>query len=104
MFERKKIVLLPILLLLSIQALTQPLLMKSLSMDDGLSQGYITTLYQDSRGFIWMGTFFGLNRYDGYTIKTYTPTHLDRWSLHANKFNCLTEDRTCLLWVGVSWV
>ena len=100
MFDSKKIVLLPILLLLSIQALTQPLLMKSLSMDDGLSQGYITTLYQDSRGFIWMGTFFGLNRYDGYTVKTYTPNHLDRWSLHANKINCITEDRHGLLWVG----
>lgn len=100
MFDSKKIVLLPILLLLSMQALTQPLLMRSLSMDDGLSQGYITTLYQDSRGFIWMGTFFGLNRYDGYTIKTYTPNHLDRWSLHANKINCLTEDRNGLLWVG----
>jgi len=100
MYKRKRTVFLPLLILLCAKAFTQALPMKSLSSEDGLSQGYITTLFQDRRGFIWMGTFFGLNRYDGYAIKAYTPNHLDPWSLHANKINCIAEDSYGLLWIG----
>lgn len=44
---------------------------KSLSVDDGLSQSMAYCILQDSRGFIWIGTQDGLNRYDGKTVKTY---------------------------------
>lgn len=38
---------------------------------NGLSQNDVNCLYQDSEGYIWLGTNDGLNRYDGYTFKNY---------------------------------
>ena len=42
-----------------------------LGISDGLSQSSVYTIFQDSHGFMWFGTGDGLNRYDGYEIKTY---------------------------------
>lgn len=61
---------------------------------------YVTTLFQDSRGYIWMGTFFGLNRFDGAEIKAYRPNMLDPWALYANNVHYITEDQQGLLWIG----
>lgn len=38
---------------------------------DGLSQGSVNCILQDSRGFVWIGTQDGLDRFDGYTCKVY---------------------------------
>ena len=38
---------------------------------DGLSNSQINYIFQDSKGFIWIGTSYGLNRYDGYRFHTY---------------------------------
>jgi len=56
-----------------------------ISIQQGLSQSSVHVAFQDSRGFMWFGTQDGLNRYDGYTFKTFKPdpdvtTSLsDRW-------------------------
>ena len=78
----------------------QELPVKRLTSREGLSMDYITTLHQDRRGFIWMGTFFGLNRYDGDGVRVFRPNHLDPWSLHANKINDILEDAHGLLWLS----
>ena len=44
---------------------------KRLSIDEGLSASSVNTIFQDSQDFIWIGTQDGLNRYDGYHIKTF---------------------------------
>ena len=44
---------------------------ESLSIDDGLSSEYVTAIFQDSKGYIWIGTKDGLNRYDGQRITVY---------------------------------
>jgi ligand-binding sensor domain-containing protein len=41
------------------------------STEQGLSQNSIVRIFQDSRGFLWFGTFEGLNRYDGYQFKIF---------------------------------
>ena len=41
-----------------------------LSVTEGLSNDYITTIFQDSKGYMWIGTQDGLNRYDGEVVKT----------------------------------
>ena len=73
---------------------------KSITEEDGLSHAYISTLFQDSRGFVWIGTIYGLNRYDGYQCKSYLPNQLDPWSLHSNIITAIQEDQNGLLWIG----
>ena len=38
----------------------------------GLSQTRVSHIVQDDRGFMWFGTQYGLDRYDGYTYKVFT--------------------------------
>ena len=52
-----------------------------LTTDDGLSQGYVTAILQDRRGFMWFATRDGLNRYDGNTFVVYKHNPNDPVSL-----------------------
>ena len=79
---------------------SQETYVKTLGEPEGLSQGYVTSLFQDQRGFVWIGTLYGLNRYDGYSCKPYLPNHLDPFALQANIITCINEDKNGLLWVG----
>src|SRR5688572_21271331 len=51
---------------------------------DGLSQNNVTCIIQEDRGFIWVGTDDGLNRYDGYQFITYGHNPKDNHSLSNN--------------------
>jgi PAS domain S-box-containing protein len=68
----------------------------------GLSNDRVSSIFQDSFGFIWFGTSLGLNRYDGYKIKKYFSKLNDSTSLAHNNINALFEDRTKkgTLWIG----
>ena len=44
-----------------------------LTAEDGLSLSGVTQIFQDSKGFLWFGTYNGLNRYDGYNFKIFLP-------------------------------
>ncbi len=70
-----------------------------LTIQDGLSQGSAMALIQDTKGFLWIGTEDGLNRYDGYGIKVYRPTD-DPTSLSAVIVTALFEDSEGTLWIG----
>ena len=68
--------------------------------DDGLSNGFVTCLYQDKMGFMWYGTANGLNRFDGYQFKSWTAvegqanslSHPIVWAIHG------TSDG--MIWLG----
>jgi signal transduction histidine kinase/DNA-binding response OmpR family regulator/streptogramin lyase len=75
-------------------------LMESITVADGLSQGFIDAVFEDSRGYKWLGTFNGLNRYDGYQVKRFIPDNSTNWSIKANYIYCITEDEYGLLWLG----
>ena len=47
-----------------------------LDIRDGLSNNAINCIYKDSKGFVWIGTGSGLNRYDGYTFKVYKHSRM----------------------------
>jgi signal transduction histidine kinase/ligand-binding sensor domain-containing protein len=70
------------------------------NVDDGLSQGSVGSILQDHHGFMWIGTYDGLNRYDGITFTVYRHRPNDSTSLFDNRITCLYEDRDNILWVG----
>ncbi|TGV01849.1 hybrid sensor histidine kinase/response regulator transcription factor [Flavivirga rizhaonensis] len=67
---------------------------------NGLSQSDVRAIYQDSIGYIWIGTYDGLNRYDGYSIKTFRRILSNPNSLRSNLISCITEDSYGNIWIG----
>ncbi len=72
---------------------------KSLTVEDGLPQGFINGLVQDNQGFIWMGTREGLARYDGKSIKVYRSDPKDSTTLAANVLTTIYADRENNIWI-----
>ncbi|HXQ36727.1 MAG TPA: two-component regulator propeller domain-containing protein, partial [Anaerolineales bacterium] len=73
-----------------------------ISIEQGLSQSSVRVIFQDSRGFLWFGTEDGLNRYDGYTFKSYKPEPSNPNSISNGWINAIVEDQDGYLWVGTS--
>ena len=66
---------------------------------DGLSNSQVNYMFQDSRGFIWIGTSYGLNRYDGYRFRTYYSDPSDSTTLRNNYVDQIWEDGDGKLWL-----
>src|ERR1035437_1577198 len=71
----------------------------------GLSNNQIECIFKATRGFMWIGTNFGLNRYDGYHLKVYKSLKNDSTSLIYNSIPRIQEDKNGNLWVaGNIWI
>jgi signal transduction histidine kinase/ligand-binding sensor domain-containing protein len=73
---------------------------KYLTTDDGLSSSIVTSIVQDYKGFLWFGTYDGLNCYDGTKIITYQKNLSDSTSLIENHVQTIFEDREKNLYIG----
>ncbi|HVO75615.1 MAG TPA: two-component regulator propeller domain-containing protein, partial [Ignavibacteriaceae bacterium] len=73
-----------------------------LTAEDGLSLSVVTSVLQDSRGFLWFGTYNGLNRYDGYNFRIFMPEPSNPQSISNHSILDLFEDSKGVLWVGTS--
>lgn len=71
-----------------------------LGIESGLSNNSVRVVYQDKRGFIWLGTYDGLNRYDGSEFKVFRNNLNDSTSLPHNYIYSIHEDADNNLWVG----
>ena len=69
---------------------------------DGVANNSIRYIYQDSKGFIWMGTLNGLSRYDGNSFVTYRPEGGNKISLIDHRIRDLEEDKNGFLWIATS--
>jgi ligand-binding sensor domain-containing protein/HPt (histidine-containing phosphotransfer) domain-containing protein len=73
---------------------------RHLTTDDGLSSSIVISLLQDYKGFMWCGTYDGLNRYDGTTMVTYKNVPSDSTSLIENHVESIFEDHDHNLLIG----
>lgn len=78
----------------------QPLTFRKYQEEDGLSNGFVTSMYQDSRGFLWLGTANGINRFDGYNFKPYFFDENDSTSIAHPTTWVIEEDHEGYLWFG----
>lgn len=60
----------------------------------------VSSIYQDSKGFMWFGSYNGLYRYDGYELFAYKFDHSDSTTIGDNKISQIIEDRDNNLWIG----
>ena len=67
---------------------------------EGLSQKSVLCISQDSKGFMWFGTYDGLHRYDGYKIKIYKSEIGNPYSISSNTVRFIYEDHSGILWIG----
>ena len=70
--------------------------------EDGLSVNGVTKILQDSRGFLWFGTYNGLHRYDGYNFKIFHPEPSNPRSISSHSIISLYEDHKGDIWIGTS--
>ena len=80
--------------------ITEKIHFKHLTTEDGLSSNLITCVVKDKRGFIWIATLDGLNRFDGKQIKVYRYSEDDPNSIGANEVYYLCVDHSGTLWIG----
>ena len=79
--------------LLSINAKGQtPLTSETFTVKEGLSENVVHSLFQDKKGFLWIGTHEGLNRYDGYEFKKFLHDKDDSTSLPNSPIEAIYED------------
>lgn len=76
----------------------QPYRISHLGVDDGLSNNYIVSLTQDRKGYIWIATESGLNRFDGQQFIVYNKSNS---GLSSNELNALLADpKQDKIWIG----
>ena len=75
---------------------------KHLSTENGLSQKSVRKIFQDSNGFIWMGTQEGLNRYDGRSFQHFRYNESDPRSLSGDVIRDIIEDSNRNIWIATS--
>jgi signal transduction histidine kinase/ligand-binding sensor domain-containing protein/DNA-binding response OmpR family regulator len=97
----KRFLLLPVFFLLVLQcfAFDGPSV-NYLGINQGLSNNAVTSIFQDHNGFMWFGTYDGLNRYDGYTFRVFRNTIGDPHSLGDNHIYTIEGDQLHNLWIG----
>jgi len=71
-----------------------------LNVNDGLTLNQINCIYRDSKGFVWIGTNAGLNRFDGTSIEVFTSVKSANGQIKDNTINAITEDLNGNIWLG----
>jgi ligand-binding sensor domain-containing protein/signal transduction histidine kinase len=71
-----------------------------ISTENGLSQTRVAQIVQDDKGFMWFGTQYGLNRYDGYNFKIFVHEPQQSNSIRDVYIKSLFKDRSGMLWIG----
>ncbi len=98
----KRIIPLFLSFVFSFTVFAQQELVKFRHIDDnsGLSNNSVLSVCQDYKGFMWFGTRYGLNRYDGHEFKIFNSVGNDTTSISSSHINEIFEDRQKNLWIA----
>lgn len=77
---------------------TDEYLVRQWQTEEGLPQNSVTSIAQTRDGYLWLGTFNGLVRFDGIRFQTYTSARTE--GLASDAVNHLLEDRQARLWIA----
>jgi len=78
------------------------LLFNHITTKNGLSNNIVNTVYQDKNGFMWFGTFSGLNKFDGYKFTTYKTNIDDKYAIGSNYIVDILEDSDSIFWIATA--
>ena len=78
----------------------QELRFQHFNINHGLPQNSVTCINSDDFGFLWIGTFDGLCRYDGYEFKIYRTVPGNNRSIRSNSIYTIFRDLEGTLWIG----
>ena len=98
---KKAMMVLAFLLMLpmAIQAAIPDMKFRRLDTRNGLSNSQVNCVFRDSKGYVWIGTSYGLNRYDGYRVKTFFTNMRDSTTMRDNSTSTIME-----AWDGKLWL
>ena len=101
LFFVKRCIVILFILFTGINVTAQQLLLKFsyLTVDNGLSHMAVHGVIQDRHGFIWVATMFGLDRYDGYTVKRFYNTNVPRRNAFNNRIYGICLDEHNRIWL-----
>ena len=71
-----------------------------ITVEQGLTQGQINCVFEDSRGYLWFGTKTGINRFDGNNITIFKNEKEVETSLSGNEITSIAEDKYGILWIS----
>ncbi|MCU7549251.1 ATP-binding protein [Chitinophagaceae bacterium LB-8] len=80
----------------------QSIVFDHVTVENGLSSGSVLSITQDAKGFIWIGTMDGLNRYDGNKVKIFKSFYQDNPIGPSIKINQLIADKQQNIWIGTN--
>ncbi|HEX7844545.1 MAG TPA: two-component regulator propeller domain-containing protein, partial [Chitinophagaceae bacterium] len=85
-----------------VSAQGDPLFFQQINKDNGLSNDNVNCILQDSRGFTWIGTNDGLNRYDGKMFSIFRHQPQNKFSIGGNIITHIIEDSEGFLWIATA--
>ncbi len=80
------------------QSIGNDLVFEHITRKQGMADNFVNFIFQDSRGFLWLGSNHGLSRYDGRNFRNYNRLGND--GITDRVVNCITEDSKGNIWFG----
>ncbi|MCF4100241.1 ATP-binding protein [Gillisia sp. M10.2A] len=71
-----------------------------IGVENGISPGSVNCFFKEDKGFLWIGTSSGLNRYDGYTVTSFNPNPSNSNAIQSRNYKSIFQDPLGNIWVG----
>ncbi len=84
----------------SIFSQSYPYKFNHLTVDEGLSHTDANDIAQDKLDYIWLGTYFGLDRFDGYSVKKFYNSNVPLNNAFKNRVTCICPDENGNIWLS----